>query len=93
MPPRAHARARRHPDTRGKDLALRADDLAALSASTTLVLANSTFSYWGSYLASSFYDEHLAIAPSHHEIAADGSLISPMFDPAWPRTPFTALSR
>ncbi|MGO1598053.1 MAG: alpha-1,2-fucosyltransferase [Brachybacterium sp.] len=69
------------------------DDLAALSASTTLVLANSTFSYWGSYLASSFYDEHLAIAPSHHEIAADGSLISPMFDPAWPRTPFTALSR
>ena len=68
------------------------DDLAALSSATTLVLANSTFSYWGSHLASSFDDEHLAIAPSHHEITPDGSLIAPMFDPSWPRTPFTALS-
>ena len=68
------------------------DDLAALSSATTLVLANSTFSYWGSPLASSFDDEHLAIAPSHHEITPDGSLIAPMFDPSWPRTPFTALS-
>lgn len=68
------------------------DDLAALSSATTLVLANSTFSYWGSYLASTFDSEHLAIAPSHHEVAPDGSLISPMFDPAWPRTQFTALS-
>ena len=68
------------------------DDLAVLSSATTLILANSTFSYWGSHLASSFDDEHLAIAPSHHEITPDGSLIAPMFDPAWPRTPFTALS-
>ena len=67
------------------------DDLAALSSATTLVLANSTFSYWGSHLASSFDDEHLAIAPSHHEIVPDGSLIAPMFDPAWPRTEYSPL--
>lgn len=67
------------------------DDLAALSAATTLVLANSTFSYWGSHLASVFDDEHFAIAPSHHEIAPDGSLIAPMFDPEWPRTDYSPL--
>lgn len=67
------------------------DDLAVLSSATTLILANSTFSYWGSYLASSFDDEHLAIAPSHHEITPDGSLIAPMFDPAWPRTEYSPL--
>ncbi|GAP77980.1 MULTISPECIES: alpha-1,2-fucosyltransferase [Brachybacterium] len=67
------------------------DDLAALSSATTLVLANSTFSYWGSHLASSSVDEHLAIAPSHHEITPDGSLIAPMFDPAWPRTEYSPL--
>ena len=65
------------------------DDLAALSSATTLVLANSTFSYWGSHLASSFDDEHLAIAPSHHEITPDGRLIAPMFDPSWPRTEYS----
>ena len=65
------------------------DDLAALSSATTLVLANSTFSYWGSHLASSFDDEHLAIAPSHHEIAPDGNPIAPMFDPSWPRTEYS----
>lgn len=67
------------------------DDLAVLSSATTLILANSTFSYWGSHLASSFDDEHLAIAPSHHEITPDGSLIAPMFDPAWPRTDYSPL--
>lgn len=67
------------------------DDLAALSAATTMVLANSTFSYWGSHLASAFDHEHLAIAPSHHEIAPDGSLIAPMFDPSWPRTEYSPL--
>lgn len=67
------------------------DDLATLSSATTLILANSTFSYWGSHLASSLNDEHLAIAPSHHEIAPDGSLIAPMFDPSWPRTEYSPL--
>jgi hypothetical protein len=63
------------------------DDLAALSSATTLVLANSTFSYWGSHLAASRIPDHLAIAPSHHERLPDGERISPMFDPRWPRTP------
>ncbi|WP_083305895.1 alpha-1,2-fucosyltransferase [Brachybacterium sp. HMSC06H03] len=67
------------------------DDLASLSSATTLILANSTFSYWGSHLASSFDGEHLAIAPSHHEIAPGGNLIAPMFDPSWPRTEYSPL--
>lgn len=67
------------------------DDLAVLASSTTLVLANSTFSYWGSYLAASRDAEHLAIAPSHHEITHDTGRIAPMFDPRWPRTNYRRL--
>jgi len=69
------------------------DDLAALATSRTLVLANSTFSYWGSYLAASRDIAHRAIAPSHHEILPDGERVAPMLDPAWPRTGFRPLPR
>lgn len=62
------------------------DDLAALASARTLVLANSTFSYWGSYLAATRIEDHLAIAPPHHQRLEDGGTISPMFDPRWPRT-------
>lgn len=65
------------------------DDLAVLASARTLVLANSTFSYWGSYIARSRIPDHLAIAPSHHELLEDGTAIAPMNDPAWPRTSFT----
>lgn len=63
------------------------DDLAALAASRTLVLANSTFSYWGSHLARSLDDRHLAVAPPYHQRAPDGRLIDDLFDPRWIRTP------
>ncbi|GAA1731718.1 alpha-1,2-fucosyltransferase [Brachybacterium phenoliresistens] len=64
------------------------DDLAVLASARTLVLANSTFSYWGSYIARSRIPDHLAIAPSHHELLADGTAIAPMNDPLWPRTSY-----
>lgn len=64
------------------------DDLAVLASARTLVLANSTFSYWGSYIARSRILDHLAIAPSHHELLADGTAIAPMNDPLWPRTSY-----
>lgn len=62
------------------------DDLAVLVASRTLVLANSTFSYWGSHLASALHDDHLAIAPPFHQRVSSGSFVSDLFDPEWPRT-------
>lgn len=62
------------------------DDLAVLSSARTLVLANSTFSYWGSYIAGSRIPGHTAIAPSHHERLDTGGTSSPMFDPHWERT-------
>lgn len=69
------------------------DDLAVLSSASTLILANSTFSYWGSYIAASRLPRHRAIAPSHHERLDIGGTSSPMFDPLWARTsphPFPA---
>ena len=61
------------------------DDLAALAASRTLILANSTFSYWGSHLARSMDDAHLAVAPPYHQRTRDGSLVDDLFDPQWIR--------
>ncbi|WP_246956554.1 alpha-1,2-fucosyltransferase [Brachybacterium sp. Marseille-Q7125] len=62
------------------------DDLAALSLSTRLVLANSTFSYWASYIAAAFNPRHAAVAPPHHELLPDGTPTRLMFDPRWTRT-------
>ena len=62
------------------------DDLAALVSSRSLVLANSTFSYWGSYLARALHEDHLAIAPPYHQRVAGGGAMDDVFDPRWPRT-------
>lgn len=62
------------------------DDLAVLASASTLVLANSTFSYWGAHIAAARGRGQRVIAPSHHEILDDGSEFSVMLDPAWERT-------
>ena len=62
------------------------DDLAALVSSRSLVLANSTFSYWGSFLARALHEDHLAIAPPYHQRVAGGGAMDDVFDPRWPRT-------
>lgn len=66
------------------------DDLAVLAVSPALVLANSTFSYWGSFLAAAHRSDHIAIAPEYHQrtLSPADSLAptSLMFDPAWLRT-------
>lgn len=62
------------------------DDLAALASARSLVLANSTFSYWGSHLARSRHEDHLAIAPAHHQRVEPGGWMDAMLDPRWPRT-------
>lgn len=62
------------------------DDLAALASAHSLILANSTFSYWGSHLALARNERHLAIAPAHHQRVATGGWMDDMFDPRWPRT-------
>lgn len=62
------------------------DDLAALASSRNVILANSTFSYWGSHLAHARDGNHLAIAPPHHQRLASGGWMDDMFDPRWPRT-------
>ncbi|WP_083882730.1 alpha-1,2-fucosyltransferase [Brevibacterium senegalense] len=62
------------------------DDLAVLAAARSLVLANSTFSYWGSFLARSMSDDHMAVAPPLHQRTSDGRRITDLFDPRWHRT-------
>lgn len=62
------------------------DDLAALSLARTLVLANSTFSYWGSFLAESHNSDTLVIAPPFHERDENGALLEREFAPHWRRT-------
>lgn len=62
------------------------DDLAALASARSLILANSTFSYWGSHLAQARDDGHLAIAPAHHQRVETGGWMDDMLDPRWPRT-------
>ncbi|PCC39718.1 hypothetical protein CIK73_13925 [Brachybacterium alimentarium] len=66
------------------------DDLAALVASRTLVLANSTFSYWGSHLAAALRDDHVAVAPPYHQRVAAGPPVDDLFDPRWERTSLPA---
>lgn len=62
------------------------DDLAALATARSLVLSNSTFAYWGSFLASTLRSDHLAIAPPLHQRTSDARRISDLFSPTWPRT-------
>lgn len=62
------------------------DDLAALASSRSLVLANSTFSYWGSHLARALHEDHVAVAPAFHQRLATGGTMDDVLDPRWPRT-------
>lgn len=62
------------------------DDLAVLASARSLVLANSTFSYWGSHLALALDGDHRAVAPAHHQRLTTGGWMDDMLDPRWPRT-------
>ncbi len=63
------------------------NDLAVLASAKHLVLANSTFSYWGNFISRATNTGQIAIATDGHEIRdADGSLVDSLLDPAWPRT-------
>lgn len=62
------------------------DDLAALSSARTVILANSTFSYWGAFLAEAFHPETMVIAPPFHERDSGGAPLTLEFSPRWVRT-------
>ncbi len=62
------------------------DDLAALATAPQLILANSTFSFWGAFIGDALAPERVVIAPSRHLIADDGTPYSATFDPRWRRT-------
>lgn len=66
------------------------DDLAVLAASRTLILANSTFSYWGSHLAAALNEDHIAVAPPFHQRTDSGALVTDPFDHRWRRTSLEA---
>lgn len=59
------------------------DDLAILSSARTLLVANSTFSFWGSYIAASRIKDQLTIAPPYHYRLESGELVRDPFDPDW----------
>lgn len=59
------------------------DDLAVLAAAHTLVVANSTFSFWGSYIGSALQSDHLAVAPDYHYRDEDGEKMRDPYDPRW----------
>lgn len=48
------------------------DDLAMIAASSTLLLANSTFSFWGAHIASTSGTHPNVLAPPYHFIGDDG---------------------
>lgn len=59
------------------------DDLAALATAPTLLLANSTFSFWGAFLGDTERPDRLVIAPDHHLIDGDGRPYRGTYDPQW----------
>jgi hypothetical protein len=59
------------------------DDLAVLASARTMILANSTFSFWGGYLASVIQTDHLAVAPEYHFIDESGQRHRDPYDPRW----------
>ncbi len=58
------------------------DDFAALAAGRPLVLANSTFSFWGAHVATALRPDTVVLAPPYHLID-DGVPDRKRFDPAW----------
>nr|WP_275436641.1 glycosyltransferase [Helcobacillus sp. ACRRO] len=66
------------------------DDLAAVAAAQRLVLGNSTFSYWGGFIASTLNPAAQVIGPAEHERGPDGN--APTWFPAsWKSLPVTWL--
>lgn len=59
------------------------DDLAILATSRTLIIANSTFSFWGAHMAGAISDDLFVVAPPYHFIDKDGSPSRERFDPMW----------
>lgn len=59
------------------------DDMALLVTAPTLVLANSTFSFWGGHIGDALQPERLVIAPPYHFINPDGSKNTDRFDKSW----------
>lgn len=59
------------------------DDLAALSVGRTAILANSTFSFWGAYLARSADSNHRSVAPPFHLRDQNGNRYRDTYDPNW----------
>lgn len=61
------------------------DDLAALAAARRLILANSTFSYWGAYLSNTRGSSpEFVVAPGFHQKELVGKFAQPPFqDLAW----------
>lgn len=66
------------------------NDLAALACAKQLVLANSTFSYWGQFISRSLKGSQRAVATAAHEYYPDKKkmVIAPL-DPSWLRTSAT----
>lgn len=59
------------------------DDLALLTAAPALVLANSTFSFWGGHLGDTLNPQRLVLAPPYHFKNPDGSYNRERFDRSW----------
>ncbi|MGH1979228.1 alpha-1,2-fucosyltransferase [Rothia sp. L_38] len=59
------------------------DDLALLVAAPALILANSTFSFWGGHLGDSLNPERCVLAPPYHFRNSDGSYNRERFDGSW----------
>lgn len=59
------------------------DDLALLVAAPALVLANSTFSFWGGHLGDALNSQRLVLAPPYHFKNPDGSYNRERFDNTW----------
>lgn len=63
------------------------NDLAVLACASRLVLANSTFSYWGQFISRGVSGTQRVVAPAAHEVNLDtGRVIDLLFDPEWMRT-------
>ncbi|MDO5618397.1 alpha-1,2-fucosyltransferase [Kocuria sp.] len=66
------------------------NDLAAIAVASQVVLANSTFSYWGQFISRGLGVQQQAVAPHGHERHVDtGHIVMNLLDPTWGRTTAT----